>query len=484
MQVQDFSDELDRRGPMLRLLERYLAGYPAIPEHIRQVRLEAEYRVLMRQAVTNWPQLVVDSVDERLEVEGFNFGSKAASDKAWEIWQRNQLDADAGLIHQACLGGIGRAYAIVWDEDGDGKAEIVPQHASNAIVAYAGGSQRKRSAALKRWMENERWLATLYTPTHIYRFQAQGTGAEGKRGPWVERDDEDFETPHGLKAVPMVEFGINRALGGFDPVANALSQPMAMRPQFGMAYGEFQRVLTVIDRINTTIFALLLAQEFASFPVRALIGDPINWETVLDANGDPLLDADGSVVERPATPPVAINRWVQIENPDGRIVQLPESNLDNYIKSAEAHIRHLAAITKTPAHYLLGEMVNLSADAIRAAEAGLISKIRKHQRSLGESWEEVIRLAFRVENPSAPEADRVDAQVRWADPESRSLAERADAFSKLAPSLPFPAIGELVLGLTPQQIKQMEDAASSGILRQLVTASALPQPQPSGNGSS
>jgi hypothetical protein len=478
--LKKLNDELDARRRMVRRLDHYYLGYPDVPEHVSQIKLEPEYRVLLRQAVTNWPELIVDSVEERLEVVAFDFGDKTLSDKVWSLWQANDLDAASGLVHRAALVN-GRSYAIVWAGE-NGEPEVVPEHASTTVVAYELPSARRRAAALRRWQEDGRWFCTLYLPDGLYKFQGKSKkdqpGTVPPADDWVVREVQGERWPlvNPLKVVPVVEFGANRNLSPYRVApGQTIWEPPQQSREFGHTVsGEFERVLPIVDRINTTIFNGLLAQAWSSFPVRALIGDEIKYVEKKDSQGNTVLDANDKPILEAAPPfKVAINRLIQIENPDGRLVQLPEANLDNFTKFAEAHVRHLAAITKTPAHYLLGEMINLSADAIRAAEAGLISKVRDHHLSFGESWEEVMQLAMAVGGDSA--ADTPDAEVQWKDPESRSWAERADASAKLQQLLPWQAIAEKILNATPQEIAKWEAMRAKDGLDALIAKPITPR---------
>ena len=419
------SRELDKRRSKVELLDKYYEGEHPAPEHVRKVKLETEYRVLMRQAVSNWPRLIVDAAQERLEVQGIRFGGRASDKAAWKVWQANSLDADAGLVQQSALT-VGHAFVIVW-ADKDGEPTITPEHASTTIVAYREGSRRERAAALRRWQDDDdRWYATVYLPDGLYKFRAAATGGTPRIDAWEEREvaGETWPLANPLEVVPVVEFAVNR---------------MLKPARYGTGRGEFDDVRTIIDRINTTVFSGMLAQAYASFPIRALIGDKIRK------------NADGEIL-----PPfkIAVDHLIQIENPEGKLVQLDESNLESYIKFAEAHVRHLAAITKTPPHYLLGEMVNISADAIRAAEAGLVSKVRGHMRSLGEAWEETMRLAFKIKNDEK-RASATDAAIIWKNPEIRSDAQLADAAVKLEPIVPWQMLMEY-LGYSPQEIAKAE----------------------------
>jgi hypothetical protein len=467
-QLHRLSEALSKRSPQIATLDRYYEGEHPLPPLIQDERVSRAYRKLMRMANANWPALIVDSVQERLEVQGVRFGDQAADDEAWQIWQANSLDAGSSMLHQSTLID-GRAFAIVWgDGSQDPQPEITVEHGSLCIVEYEPGPLGRRRAALRRWCDGKNWFANLYRRDGIYKFKSS---AESEQLPstvdgWVRHDvdGEDWPLENPLEDIPVVEFAVNTSL----------------RPNpFGTAAGEFERNLRHIDRINYKVFCGLVALTWSGFPLRALIGDPIEYEPEKDGDGKVKVDGDGDPIEK-AKPPfdVSATGIVQLENPDGKLVQLPEAKIDNY--SAEEDIKHLAALTKTPAHYLLGEMVNLSADAIRAAEAALVSKVHQHHRSLGESWEDVIRLALRVKNPDDPRGQDTSAEIIWRDPESRSLAERADAATKLASiGMPWSVIASKVLGMSPQEIARAESQQSALMLESLIK-----KPSEGGEGAS
>lgn len=430
-QLNRLSATLDARIPRIAELDNYYDGRYPLPPLVQEAKVTRAYRTLMSMTDSDWPKLIVDAVEERLEVQGVRFGDEDADEEVWDIWQRNGLDAESSTLHQSTLTD-GRGYAIVWAND-DGEPTITYEHASLCAVEYERNAHRRRKAALRRWYEGKRWFATLYLPEAIYKFKSSGEDLPAASGgQWVRRDD-DFQMENALGEVPVVEFAVNRTL----------------RPSpFGTAAGEFETNLRHVDRIHYKIFCGLVALTWSGFPLRALIGDPI----LRDDNNEPLAPFDALA-----------SSVVQLENPNAKLTQLPEANIDNY--SPEMDIKHLAALTKTPANYLLGELVNLSADALRAAEGGLISKARRHHRSLGESHEDVTRLALKAANPDDPRASDTSAEIIWADPESRSLAERADAATKLSSiGVPWQVIGSKVLGMTPQEITRADAQRGSDVL--------------------
>jgi hypothetical protein len=137
----------------------------------------------------------------------------------------------------------------------------------------------------------------------------------------------------------------------------------------------------------------------------------------------------------------------------------------------------------------LGQVVNVSGDALKAAETGLASKVKSKKREFGESWEHVMRLAFRVMGDAR--ADEAKAETIWADSESRTVSELADAAVKKASAgVPWRQRME-DMQYTPQQIARMEiDRASDAMLtpnpdlmtKQTVTDNSTPPGATPGQG--
>jgi hypothetical protein len=161
---------------------------------------------------------------------------------------------------------------------------------------------------------------------------------------------------------------------------------------------------------------MLVASEFQAFRQRVLTGIeiPKNPET-----GQPL---ESQQLE------AAISRLWTFESADAKVWDMPPTDLKNYVSGIQELLNHVAAQTRTPPHYLLGQMANLSGEALSAAEAGLVSKVRSKQRSFARGWREVMRLALGTDEP---------IEVKWANPEHQSLASLADPVAKLS----IPAIG-------------------------------------------
>jgi hypothetical protein len=147
--------------------------------------------------------------------------------------------------------------------------------------------------------------------------------------------------------------------------------------------------------------------------------------------------------------------------------------------SVFAELDQLAAVTKTPRHYFpIGTAIsNIAEPTIRAFEGALHAKVAGHKASIGEGWEEVTRIAGLMDPDPFELSDR--ATLVWKDHESRSLAERADAATKLKDILPKPAIIERVLNVTADEAARLD---AQGAFGELLAAAQEPAPVMNGNG--
>ena len=107
---------------------------------------QRSFRHMTRLGITNWVALVADAPCDRLEVVGFRFGKGAepADNTAWDIWQRNQLDADSGLLHATALQ-TGQALLPVWPP-ASGHFDVPFGAPSHCIVAHAPGAPAGRDS--------------------------------------------------------------------------------------------------------------------------------------------------------------------------------------------------------------------------------------------------------------------------------------------------------------------------------------------------
>lgn len=423
--LERLAKRLNERQAHITLMSRYYEGDHPLP--LTEENVRKEFMRLLTQSRANWTGLIVEALAERLHVDGFRLtGEQEADDDAWAIWQANELDADSELTHIEALV-CGESYVSVWANPDDPEMPLItPEHPSQMIVEPDRTNRRLVGAALKVWNDDwtgERW-ATLYLPDRIYKYRAPGAGVpwpaftEGMTMPggvWRERDES---LPNPLGVVPVVPFRNKPRLltGGRSEIAD---------------------LTDIQDRINKTLFDRAMASEYSSYRQRYVIGLEISY----DANGQPKEPFKHRQ-----------DRLWQAEDPAVQFGEFSATDLGPYIASVASDVQHMAAISRTPPHYLLGQIVNVSGDALKAAEAGLSSKAASRTRHFGEAWEKVIRLGFAVLDD--PRAKVTDSQVIWHDVETRTEGERVDALTKMATlGVPRPALWER-WGASQQEIER------------------------------
>jgi SPP1 Gp6-like portal protein len=262
------------------------------------------------------------------------------------------------------------------------------------------------------------FLYRLYDDIGVYTFTGDTTDESLK---FVS------EELHGIGICPIVRFDNEVDLDEDNP-------------------GEVEPLMSIQDQIDVTTFGLLVAQHFQAFRQRYILGWTAESETeVLKA---------------------AASRIMTFEDKDIQVGDFEQADLTGYLKSREDSLKHAATLSQTPVHELVGALVNLSAEALVAAEAGHRRKVNERQASFGESWEEVLALAGEVGGFSVAE----DAQVRWRDTESRAFAATVDALGKLVTMMGVPAeeLWERIPNVTQQDVQRWkEKREQSGALDEL-----------------
>jgi hypothetical protein len=392
----------------------------------------------------NWVQVTSDSPVERLTVNGIQpAGSTEADDESWRIWQRNALDADSQL---GFLGAVnsGRSFVVVWgNPDDDDTPEVTFEDAAHCIIAYEPGSRRRRRAALKMWEDGGETHATLYLPDEVWKFTQTTLGALTGKTPQMREVDDELkvwdlrdtgddanpqENPMGL--VPMIELP-NRPMLAEDPISD-VSGVVAMQ-----------------DAVNLLWAQLFTASDYASFPQRIVLGAEVPEVPILGENGQ-IVGSRPVDLER-----FAVDRVMFFTGDDVKVTEWTAANLEAYSNIIEVAVGHIAAQTRTPQHYLSGKMTNISGDALLAAETGLVKRVEEKQIWFGQALREMFRLVALAQGNDAKADAIAGGRVLWADAESRSHSQLADALLKLKQiGFPFEWIA-LKYGLTPTEIVDM-----------------------------
>jgi hypothetical protein len=411
--------ELAARCPALDLLDDYYEGDHPLPWLAPQAHVE--FRRILRMTRSNYMGLVCDATAERLSIEGFRLpGSDEADADTWRLWQANDLDGDSDKgILEALIGGT--AYTLV-EPTGTPTPNIYIEHASQAIIGYVPGSnRRKKAAGLKLWVDD--WTGMLC--------------ATVDNGRWLWKFETD--KPKGEYQVENLQWRRREVPGENWPARNTLGDvaltelPNNPRLRTG-GVSEIADVIDIQDRVNKTLADRLMTQDFGAFPQKWATGYPDDDES--DAPFD-----------------VGRDRLVTTDVTETKFGQWDAAPLDPYSAAKKEDVHDIAARTRTPAQYLLGEMSNVNGETLKASESGLVAKVRQRMRSFSEGFEETMILARRAANLSTPD----EIETIWGNPEFRTEAEVTDAAVKqLAAGIRDLRSAREFVGLSQAEISQME----------------------------
>ncbi|MGK4583474.1 phage portal protein [Kitasatospora sp. HPMI-4] len=443
--------------PGLRELNRYYDGEQPL-KYLHPALLE-ELGDQLQQVVINWPRLAVDSLEERLDVEGFRYSRDEDADAdLWGIWQANGLDEAS---QQANLDALimRRSFLIVGTNEEDPEHPLITVESPLQVRADWDPRTRRVRAALKRWHETDLLTgavrdqhATLYLPNETRWYEQSSPSG------WTETARDE----HGLGLVPVA--------------------PIVNRPRILVPGGrtELADLIPIADAVCKIATDMMVSAEYHAMPRRVAFG--FGEEDFQDENGKPV-----SVWSR-----IAGRIWAtaKTRKDDGvDVIQFPEAQLANFHSTVELLARLLASMGALPPHFLgLSTDNPPSADAIRSSETRLVKRAERRQRSSSGGYEAGMRLALRIRD-GVWDPRAASLETLWRDPSTPTFAQKADAVVKLhsAGILPTEQARE-DLGYTAVQrerMRQMDASAADRVMGGDLAAllgpkPAVPEPVPVG----
>jgi len=394
----------DGAGPEGPFSSTAIAGLPS--------GLPSEVRALAKASRVNVLRYIVTARVQQMYVDGFQLPTQPENVATWDIWQRNRLDARQTAVHRAALT-FGSAFAVVMP----GAPVPLVRGCSPRTLSVLYGDDPDWPVAALEFRGGTRWR--VYDPTHMYELRGDDGSDLAVSGGGVEHG----MTYDGKPVTPVVRF---RDVEDVDVAVEGIVEPF----------------IPLQDQINVTTFGLQVAQHYGAFRQRYIIG----W----------LADSEAAALKTGAA------RLMMFEDSpsDVQVGEFAQSDLRGYIESREASLRHMATVSQTPVHELLGQFVNLSAQALEAARASQTAAVDENRQVLGEAWEQTLNLAGEAAGMTPEPA----AAVVWRDTRIRALADAAPALGQLATQLGVPprALWRRIPGVTPHELETWEALAAEG----------------------
>jgi len=456
----------------LKKISDYMAGKHEPPYAPRGVN--SEYRWIMKKSKRNFLPLVVSAISQNLHVDGVKPSgqttiesvetvSASNPEPAWSAFKANRMISRQHGIHRAVIQ-YGAAYALVLpgqmatnDElQGTSVPVIRPVSPRRMTALYADDvdDEWPQVALEVRVVNNandpnkQQLLVSLYDEQARYSMvSSPGVTLRDSQIDLqlAEQDDPNLagQAPvayHSLGVCPVVRFLYEVDLDGELDCS-----------------GEIEPVIPLQDQINFTTFNEMMAAQYQAFRQR--------WVT-----GMAPVDVQGRETA-PFRP--GVDRVWAAEDPTTKFGEFSEANLQQYLDSREAGIRHMSTITQLPPYHLLGQVANLSAEALAAARDGLDRKIDELKAILDDPWVNVIRLCS-LASGDKEGWNNTEWQIVWRDTSARAFSATIDALGKAATMLGIPveelwkwvpgaSADEVISWVKAKQEEEAEAAANEAV---------------------
>lgn len=392
---------------------------------------------LARLARVNLLKYVVSARVQNMYVDGFRTPTSPDDLDVWAVWQANKMDARQIGIHRAALS-FGASYATALPGTRGGEPmPVLRGYSPRQLTAAYGDDDEWPEFALIKLADGK---YRLLDETSVYEITLEGDKPDGAM---TVVPSTHGVTWQGEPVTPVVRY---RETDDLDDPCRGIVEPF----------------FPLQDQVNITTFGLQVAQHYGAFRQRYVIG----W----------LAETETQALRASAA------RLLNFEDSDITVGEFQQTELRGYIESREATIRHLATVSQTPVHELLGQFVNLSAEALEAARASHAAGVEENRIVAGESHEQLLNLAAEMIGADPDAA----ASVVWRDTRVRSLKEAAEALGALVEKLGVPPreLWHLIPGIPQHEVERWTVAASQADsmeqLTQLLDRQAGPSAPPVG----
>jgi hypothetical protein len=427
--------------PLLRLTE----DEAALVDKLRSVVMAKRYRMELHNAyyegsyriadlgisvppqmrnlrvALGWCRVGVDALDARLNLEGFRYpDSNDVDADMMDIYAANLMSSESQMAHIDALV-FGHGVAAVGSNEDTPELPIITVESPLDFACQWDARARKMTAALRLFGSESARQATLYLPDETVSLEQTTAG-------WSVLDRDQ----HKLGEV-LVERIVNRARTYDRDGASEITPEL----------------MSITDAASRTLLGLQVAQEFYSAPQRYILGadeasfigpdgsPKSGWETYMGRVLALERDADGNV------PTVG---------------QFTPYDPSTFSKVMDMYAKQVSSMTSLPPHVLGYTTDNpASADAIRSAEHGLVTKANRKTVVFGKGWANLMRKALLVRGEQPNDAHLI-APV-WGETATPTIGATTDAIFKQVSMGYLPATSDVVgeqLGYTPVQRARIE----------------------------
>jgi hypothetical protein len=379
----------------------------------------------------NFSKTVVDAVLNRLEIDQIETSSPEADAYMAQLLEQSDIKLDINEIHRNTLI-YGDSYAMVWPDE-TGKLAIDYNSPLTTVVIYDQENPRKKLFAAKMWQyadyNTKEIHLNLYYPDRIEKYVGYGE-IENMGTPQGSNFVLTETIPNPWNEVPVFHFRTHKPYG---------------RPEHADAFGPQ-------DAINKLVNTHMLTVDYQGAPQRYALTTGGNVAEMDDfSEGDTARENIGALKNGPGE--LWYLQGVQT------VGQFPAAEPKTFTEPVNEFVNQMAAITSTPTHYFQKGTYVSSGQALRAAEAPLVKKVKNRQLALESTWRDLFLFMLKIEGITAV------IDIDWAEAEIVDEVDQWDvAVRKKSVGMPLEQI-LLELGYDPELATQIsaESMVATGV---------------------
>lgn len=444
-----------RRRTRLQTLHNYHRGHAPLPQGADNAR-EA-FEAFQKKARSNFAELIISAMSERMTPVGFRtaLDDDATGDgEVGALWNRAGLNVSSADVHDWMLA-LGEAYVIVGKMDEETQAPTITCEDPRFMIGDEDpANPRKLLAALKVLHDDaaKEDRAYLYLPGEVHVAKRKSNRAAVDLT--TALSGVSYNLPDRMPILPMFsprgwEWDTERS----GKLSHTRMPVVKFKNKYGM--GEYEAHLDLLDRINHQILQRMIIAVMQAFRQRAVKGLEMFYPNGHEKAGQAI-----DYNEVFSADPAAL--W-QLPK-DAEMWESEVNDLRPILEAVKADLEHLASVTRTPMHMLSPAGVNQSAEGASLTREGLVFKVEDRIARTSHPWAQVMSLAL-THSGQADRGDLSKLQTIWAPAQRLSLAERADAASKLKEILPRRTLLITVLGMSPPDAdRTMTEIADEQVL--------------------
>ena len=450
---------LKRRGDRVAKYRRYERGEhdSSLTDQMRKMlRLSANRE--LNDFNINYCRIVIDKMVSRLRVSEITSNDEAQDDYITEVVQRNDWLTKQGEYFRAAIRD-GDSYIMI-DPDTLKWVSEPAYDGYSGVVAIYSPMEEQPLWACKLWSQNDAndlagdapvsnslMRVMVYQPERITEWSGTANTTE-----LVRESEIDW---FAVNEIPIVHF-VN--------LADNYNR-----------YGEseIRAALPLQDVLNRTLHSMVMASEFSAFKIAWSIGMEIDKSGITPGAVLNLVlqDADGNVISDMTQEQVEFLRAV-------RVGEFSESDISQYTNQLSEITKHISQVTQTPIYGVTNIAANISGEALKQLEIGLIGKIQRFQNENIGAVQRLLQLTSQIQNVfdnsygQAP--DLPDLDINWKPAEIVNLEVAVTTLLDIRERAPGlfdddfirQRIGSL-MGLSQAQIQDEGDKAQASSMQML-----------------